>query len=71
MPLTQEDMADCTGLTPPYVNRMLQKMRVMGLIRFESKVLEILDRVEFAKVAGFDPAYIEGWGRGGSRFGSE
>jgi CRP-like cAMP-binding protein len=71
VPLTQEDIADCTGLTPPYVNRMLQKMRVMGLIRFESKVLRILDRVELAKVAGFDPSYIEGWGRGGSRFGSE
>jgi CRP-like cAMP-binding protein len=71
VPLTQEDIADCTGLTPPYVNRMLQKMRVMGLIRFESKVLRILDRVELAKVAGFDPTYIEGWGRGGSRFGSE
>jgi CRP-like cAMP-binding protein len=71
MPLTQEDIADCTGLTPPYVNRMLQKMRVLGLIRFESKVLEILDRAEMAKVAGFDPNYIEGWGRGGSRFGSE
>lgn len=71
MPLTQEDIADCTGLTPPYVNRMLQKMRVLGLIRFESKVLEILDRVELAKVAGFDPTYIEGWGRGGARFGSD
>ena len=71
MPLTQEDIADCTGLTPPYVNRMLQRMRVLGLVRFESKVLEILNRVELAKVAGFDPTYIEGWGRGGAQFGSE
>jgi CRP-like cAMP-binding protein len=70
MPLTQEEIADCTGLTPPYVNRMLQMLRVKGLIRFESKVLEILDRVELAKIAGFDPYYIEGWGKGGSRLGS-
>jgi hypothetical protein len=70
MPLTQEEIADCTGLTPPYVNRMLQMLRQKGLIRFESKVLEILDRVELAKIAGFDPYYIEGWGKGGSRLGS-
>jgi CRP-like cAMP-binding protein len=70
MPLTQEEIADCTGLTPPYVNRMLQTMRVKGLIRFENKTLEILDRIELAKIAGFDPAYIEGWGHGSSSFGS-
>jgi CRP-like cAMP-binding protein len=70
MPLTQEEIADCTGLTPPYVNRMLQTMRVKGLIRFENKTLEILDRSELAKIAGFDPAYIEGWGHGSSSFGS-
>jgi CRP-like cAMP-binding protein len=71
MPLTQEEIADCTGLTPPYVNRMLQKMREKGLIRFESKVLEILDRMELAKIAGFDPYYIEGWGKGGSHLRSD
>jgi hypothetical protein len=65
-PLTQEEI----GLTPPYVNRMLQTMRVKRLIRFENKTLEILDRIELAKIAGFDPAYIEGWGQGSSSFGS-
>ena len=70
LPLTQEEIADCTGLTPPYVNRMLQTMRVKRLIRFENKTLEILDRIELAKIAGFDPAYIEGWGQGSSSFGS-
>jgi hypothetical protein len=63
-------IADCTGLTPPYVNRMLQTMRVKRLIRFENKILEILDRIELAKIAGFDPTYIEGWGQGSSTFGS-
>ena len=34
------------------------------------ETLEILDRIELAKIAGFDPAYIEGWGQGSSSFGS-
>jgi CRP-like cAMP-binding protein len=71
MPLTQEEIADCTGLTPPYVNRILQQLRVKGLVRFEHKTLEILDRNELEKMAGFDPNYIEGWGQGKSSFGSE
>ena len=54
----------------PQGERMLQTMRVKRLIRFENKTLEILDRIELAKIAGFDPAYIEGWGQGSSSFGS-
>jgi hypothetical protein len=38
--------------------------------RARNKTLEILDRIELAKIAGFDPAYIEGWGQGSSSFGS-
>lgn len=70
LPLTQEDIADCTGLTTPYVNRVLQKMRSMGLIRFEEQTLDILDRAELVKIAGFDPHYIEGWGLGQVSFAS-
>ena len=33
------------------------------------ETLEILDRIELAKIAGFDPTYIEGWGQGSSTFG--
>jgi hypothetical protein len=49
---------------------MLQTVRVKRLIRFGNKTLEILDRIELAKIAGFDPTYIEGWGQGSSSFGS-
>lgn len=62
LPLTQEEIAECTGLTTPYVNRVLQKMRSMELIRLEHQTLEILDRAELAKSAGFDGEYIDGWG---------
>jgi CRP-like cAMP-binding protein len=64
LPLTQEDVADCTGLTTPYVNRVLQTLRSKGLIRFEHRRLEILERAELARMAGFDPAFIDDWGLG-------
>jgi hypothetical protein len=48
---------------------MLQTVRVKRLIRFGNKTLEILDRIELAKIAGFDPTYIEGWGQGSSTYG--
>ncbi len=71
LPLTQEDIADCTGLTTPYVNRVLQILRGMELIRFEHRRLEILNRAELAKTAGFDPAFIDDWGRGQASLSSE
>ncbi len=64
LPLTQEIIADCTGLTTPYVNRMIQDMRSKGLIRFEQQTLEILNEAGLSKAAGFDPSYIENWGGG-------
>jgi CRP-like cAMP-binding protein len=64
LPLTQEVIADCTGLTTPYVNRVLQKMRGLGLIRLEQRTLTILDRDGLAERAEFDSEYIDGWGSG-------
>ncbi|MBD2750354.1 Crp/Fnr family transcriptional regulator [Microvirga sp. BT688] len=71
LPLTQEDIAECTGLTTPYVNRILQKMRGLELIRFEQQTLEILDRAELARTTGFDTEYIEGWRLGRTGLSSE
>jgi len=57
-PLRQQDIADCTGLTTPYVNRVLQQMRSGGLIQIGEESLEILNSVELAKAAGFRPDYL-------------
>lgn len=57
-PLRQQDIADCTGLTTPYVNRVLQQMRAEGLIHIGEESLEILNSVELAKAAGFRPDYL-------------
>ncbi|MFC4173570.1 Crp/Fnr family transcriptional regulator [Microvirga sp. GCM10011540] len=64
LPATQEDIADCTGLTTPYVNRILQRMRRDGLLRFDGQVIELLDAPHLAEVSGFKPGYIEDWGNG-------
>jgi CRP-like cAMP-binding protein len=58
-PLKQQDIADCTGLTTPYVNRVLQQMRSMGLIQIGEESLEICNATELAKAAGFRPDYLQ------------
>jgi CRP-like cAMP-binding protein len=58
-PLKQQDIADCTGLTTPYVNRVLQQMRSMGLILISEESLEIRNAAELAAAAGFRPDYLQ------------
>jgi CRP-like cAMP-binding protein len=58
-PLKQQDIADCTGLTVPYVNQVLKQMRNMGLINLASDCLEIQDLARLARIAGFSPDYLE------------
>jgi len=43
VPLTQQDIADITGLTAVHVNRTLQAMRSAGLVYLQSKWLRIPD----------------------------
>jgi CRP-like cAMP-binding protein len=60
-PATQEDIADCVGLTTPYVNRILQKMRMEGLIQMGERSLELVDSEGLAKAGGFKPGYLLNW----------
>jgi CRP-like cAMP-binding protein len=57
-PLTQNDLADATGLTAVHVNRTLQDLRGRGLVELRGKRLTIPDFAALAKVAMFDPAYL-------------
>lgn len=57
-PLTQQDIADCTGLTIAYVNRALGDLRKRGLIRLQGQELAILDPPEMARYAWFKPHYL-------------
>jgi CRP-like cAMP-binding protein len=59
LPLTQQHIADCTGLTVPYVNRILQQMRTLKFIDYGPHGLTILDGKRLADAAGFEPDYLE------------
>jgi len=58
LPLTQEEIAEATGMTPVHVNRTLKQLREQGLIELKSKVLHIPDVAALAKVGGFDDSYL-------------
>lgn len=57
-PLTQNDLADATGLTSVHVNRTLRDLRRDGLIELERKQLHILDMERMMNVAMFNANYL-------------
>jgi CRP-like cAMP-binding protein len=57
-PLTQNDLADATGLTSVHVNRTLQELRRDKLIELERKQLHILDLPAMMDAAMFNPNYL-------------
>lgn len=57
-PLTQNDLADVTGMSTVHVNRSLQELRTDGLIELRSRRLAVLDHARLAALAIFDPAYL-------------
>lgn len=57
-PLTQNDLADATGLTAVHVNRTLQELRRDGLIELERKQLNILDIDRLMDASMFNPNYL-------------
>ena len=57
-PLTQEQIADCTGLTAVHTNRTLQSLRKEGLIQLSAKSLSVLDWERLREAADFDELYL-------------
>jgi CRP-like cAMP-binding protein len=57
-PLTQDELAQATGMTPVHVNRMIQQLRSEGLIELRSKVLTVLEPKRLMEVAQYDPNYL-------------
>lgn len=58
LPLTQEELSECHGLTSVHMNRTLQQMRREGLIKLEGRRLTILDWPRLQAIAEFDPSYL-------------
>lgn len=57
-PVTQEELADATGLTPVHVNRTLKELREDGLVEFRGKIVTIRDRAKLKTLAQFNPNYL-------------
>ena len=59
LPMTQEHIADCTGLTPVHVNRMLKLLETENLIsRTSSRSVTIGDWNKLADAGDFDSNYL-------------
>ncbi|HYJ29465.1 MAG TPA: Crp/Fnr family transcriptional regulator [Allosphingosinicella sp.] len=59
LPMTQEQLADCTGLTPVHVNRTLKSLEAERLItRRGSRSVTIGDWKKLAEAGDFDSAYL-------------
>jgi len=59
-PLSQQDMADFTGMTPVHVCRTLKELKEHQLIELPRRRLHILDFDRLAKLCGFEHAYLAG-----------
>jgi CRP-like cAMP-binding protein len=58
LPITQDQLSDCLGLTPVHVNRTLRELRERGLAEFRSGRVVIHDLEALKSLAEFDPAYL-------------
>lgn len=59
LPMTQEQLADCTGLTPVHVNRTLKTLEAENLItRRSSRSIVIGDWKRLAEAGDFDSNYL-------------
>jgi CRP-like cAMP-binding protein len=59
LPMTQEQLADCTGLTPVHVNRTLKALEAENLIsRRSSRSITIGDWKKLADAGDFDSMYL-------------
>ena len=58
LPLTQEQLADATGLTSVHINRVLQALRADGVISVEKKRVTIGDWNRMTEIGDFSPRYL-------------
>jgi hypothetical protein len=59
LPMTQEQLADATGMTAVHVNRTLKRLEADGLIdRSTPRSIHIGDWRKLASVGDFNPAYL-------------
>ncbi len=58
LPITQNDLADATGLTNVHVNRTLRELRSRTIVTARSKMVTIHDWPQLVSIADFDQAFL-------------
>ncbi|HEY0130656.1 MAG TPA: Crp/Fnr family transcriptional regulator [Allosphingosinicella sp.] len=58
MPMTQEQIADCTGLTPVHVNRVLKELGRLGLIDRDKRSVAIVQWDRLQHIGDFNTRYL-------------
>lgn len=58
LPLTQEQLADATGMTPVHINRVLKELEQRGLITRSIRAVGIADWDRLSKAADFSSDYL-------------
>jgi CRP-like cAMP-binding protein len=57
-PFTQSDLAAACGITAVHVNRVVQELRRLGMLRWQSRTIAIENWRGLAKLARFTPDYL-------------
>lgn len=57
-PMTQEQLADATGLTTVHINRTIKALEEDGFIRRERRYLHVPDWEKLRNLAGFNELYL-------------
>lgn len=58
LPLTQLEIADSTGLTAPYVNRIFKTLRERGFLKVSKAGCELQEAEKLMKLVEFRPNYL-------------
>ena len=58
LPVTQAQLADTLGISLVHVNRIIQELRRLGPISWRGDLVEIKDWKGLARLADFDPAFL-------------
>jgi CRP-like cAMP-binding protein len=58
LPMTQEQLADCLGLTPVHVNRTLKTLEADGLLTRTQRAVRIDDWKKLARAGDFNSTYL-------------
>jgi CRP-like cAMP-binding protein len=56
--ISQAELAECLGLTPVHVNRVLRDLRERGLVEFRGGRVSFQDLPALKRLAEFDPGYL-------------